>query len=154
MTFYNDIKTLPLLNYIMLSSTGDLRYLAKSDELPTIFNFNKLNLIWEDLQKQIQDKNGVSDEAQIILEKQRDVAILYCEVVGNNNKSLLSTYNKVRREYESMIKSNDVSRFDWFDHVSDIEMVLGFQINLKDTPVAMYLSYVKKAKKINGRKSD
>lgn len=153
MTFYKDIKTLPLLNYIMLSSTGDLRYLVKGDDLPTIFNFNKLNAIWEDIQKQIQDKNGVSDEAQILLEKQRDVAILYCEVVGNNNKDLLHTYNKVKKEYESMIKSNDVSSFDWFDHVSDIEMILKFQINLKDTPVAMYLSYVDKAKK-HGRKSD
>jgi hypothetical protein len=140
----------------MLSVVGDLRYLIINDshDLPTVFNFDKLNKIWESIQEQVHEKCGMSDETQIILQKQRDMAILYCEVVGNNKKDLLPVYNKAKKEYELYTKSVEVSKFDWFDHIADLEEALGYQINLKYTPVSLYLSYVEKVKRKHGRKSD
>lgn len=141
MKLYNNIDDLPLYNYYMIDKSGDLRWLlydfdlAKEDDIQLLLN------TWDDIQYQITGFKGVSDQMQIIAQKQRELMIMRIDnlIEGKKNETFIMLKNK---EIESMSKVTQVKENNLLYLISSLEIFLKFQIDFNKTSVSRFLCYL------------
>jgi len=142
---YSEIDALPLFNYSKVSENNDLRYLlVLSDyfELPEISEkeYKELFEVWERINDEVIDFNGVNAEYKAILRMQKSIALLKVEMIITGDKSI-----------ENIIKLKEIELLNMYpkqkatieENIIVLEIQLKMQIDSKVCTVKKYYSYIK-----------
>ena len=145
MKFYKNIEHLPVYNFSKVSEANDLRYLLiLSDyfELPEISEkeYKELFEVWERINDEVIDFNGVNAEYKAILRMQKSIALLKVEMIITGDKSI-----------ENIIKLKEIELLNMYpkqkatieENIIVLEIQLKMQIDSKVCTVKKYYSYIK-----------
>jgi hypothetical protein len=145
MKYFTGIDTLPLYNYSKVSEDNDLRYLLILQdyfELPVISEkeMQQLFEVWEKINDEIIDFNGINIEYKAILRMQKSIALLKCEMITTGDKSI-----------ENIIKLKEIELLNMYpktkgnieENIITLEVQLKMQIDMRICTVRKYYGYIK-----------
>lgn len=141
---YLSIDTLSIFNWWQIHQTNDFT-LLQIDRSEAI-DKKALGVLWANLYDQYFAKFGLGDNFITILEKKKEIALMKCERWVEGDKSLETLIQVAEIELSELEAANGG---DFLQTKGYIEKTLAFQINLKETSVSEYYSYLKTA--INGK---
>lgn len=145
---YTSIDTLPIYNWWQIHKTDNFKLLL-------INPYNRaslegLVLIWKQLYDQYFEKFGLGDTFISILEKKKEIALLKCERWVSGDKSMETEIKVAELELDQL---ENLGGSDFLETKAFIEKTLNFQINMKETSVSEFYTYLKTAIENGGRKN-
>jgi len=143
--YYATIHDLPAHNWFRVHDTGDMSYLLRNRKKIGTMRQYLLSGVWADLYDQYIEAFGFSKEFLTILEKQKEVALLQCEKIMSNDKSLNAIINVAKSELNDMRK--DTSGGNYMTARMHIEKVTGVPFNLRTNSVYEFYSYLKSSQR-------
>lgn len=150
---YKDIDELPVYNFLKIIKTNDLRYLYILEDYHdlSIDDITGLEDIWGDIQSQIVDVNGVSEDYQEMIQSQKDLLLMKCDIIESGDDSTIPIMRKTEKQLINKMQSKH-SQTDWIDIISQMEIKFKFQFDLKKMSVDRLFKYLKYFS--DGRKSN
>ena len=145
---YYSVDDLPVYNWWQIHETGDL-YLLYPNKVKKIW-FKKLllNKLWVKIYDGFIQRFGLGDNFQNIIKKKKYIAITKINRLLSGDKSLGTLIEIAILELAELEK---ISSGDFLYTKSNLEKIMGFQINIKKTTVSEFYTYLKLAsQKING----
>lgn len=143
---YKHIDDLPLYNYVKIKKTNDLKWLLIAENYDSL-NIDpvkdKLTDIWKEIQFQLMELNGVPDEQQIIINRQREMLLLNIELMTEDNADLINILRIKQRELnEIMDLMNKRKTYTLDELIAHVDKHFG-QIDLHKTSVTRFFTYLK-----------
>ena len=145
MKYYNTIDTLPIFNYGKISELEDLRYLIiQSDyfELPKITEKETAELFkaWENINDEIINYVGISEDYKSILRIKKAIALMKVELITTGDKSLETLIELKQLELKNYYpqKKNELD-----ESIIYIESALKIPVDIMKCTVKKYFSYLK-----------
>jgi len=134
--YYNNIDTMPIYNYLQIVEHGNNSALIKK---PGFFKRNFIKA-FENIQRQLVDRFGISEPYMEQLELRQEIAALECDVAITDNRfnNLFINIKKTRLKALQERKGNTTDEIKIM-----IEKDLKFYISLHKITVAEWFSYVK-----------
>ena len=130
-THYKNIDEFPVFNW-RLCLGGDLIYSRKNIEIGTDEDdANAWTLIYDDYIKKI----GLGKNFEYILELQRDLAVLQCDYIIENNRFLLNSINILKDDIDEAIKNSQKSGEDMTTTLIKLGKWAGYRLNEKEVTV-------------------
>ncbi len=146
--YYRNLDELPLWNWIKLFTEKDYKYLIKDVEY-SIFtikpkDFEDLNNIWQKIYDEYVDNFGFTKKYKRVLELQRKIAILKCNMYINDNSFIR---NEIRIKEQQLKKENsknvvDEDGNDYNKQLILIEKWLGSSLDMKQLSTKKYFTYL------------
>lgn len=132
--YYDNIDTMPAYNYFQMVD-GNLSYLVKKRGF-----FGNIVDAYDNIQRQIVDRFGISETFSEILELQREICELKCEIAITGDR-FNNTFIKIKEaELERLVEIKSLSN----DELKIIlEKWLGFKLNLHKISVVEWYTYIK-----------
>lgn len=139
---YQDIFTMPIYNWFKLLDQGNLGFLFvdSTNKLPNKVEHvesEELMDLWHDLNNQFFDEFGQSSINVNLLEKKRELGLLYARYLVTDNKMNLTFIDIKKNEIESLTKGDD-DGFNYNKEVGILSKYMGTMINIKTTSVHQY----------------
>ncbi len=139
--FYNSIDTMPTFNYLKVVDEDDIKFMAKKRGL-----FGNYEKAFEAIQRQLVDRFGLSESFIEIIELQKEIIALKCEVAitGDkfNNTFIRIHEDELKKKLEQKsLKSNELKIL--------IEKWIGFKLNLHELSVSEWFSYLHQYSEFN-----
>ncbi len=146
--YYNHIDELPVYNWWRIHQTNDYSFLLLK---PGSYGSQYLmSVLWKKLYDQYFEKFGLGENFIATLEKKKEIALLKCERWITSDKSLETFIKVAEVELEEM---QSLNAGDFLETKAYIEKVLNFQINMKQTSVSEFYTYLKTAIEHGSRKN-
>ena len=103
MLLYNDIRDLPLWNYIRIIEDDEKRYLIAQNDYTTFANADLKDIeeAWDKIISQITDFNGISEDYQDLIQMQKEIVLDKLEIYKTGD---LSGIALIRKKEKSLIK--------------------------------------------------
>ena len=155
MKLYDHIDDLPIYNYLKIKKTGDLKYLCIVDDYrefkPT--NYSELKIIWEGIVYQLMEKNGIPEDQQLFLNREKELVCLNIEYITTGNKELITLIEKQKKELELILKqiekeNNKSMTLD--ETISYVEQKNKFQFDFYKTSISRFFDHLNLIKKQRG----
>ncbi len=146
--YFNELDDLPLWNWIKLYAEKDYKYLIKSSDYAILAindNINEeLDIVWRKILDEYIDNFGFTKKYKRVLELERKIAILKCNMYINNNNFLK---NEIRIKEKELQKENsknivDKDGNDYNKQVILIEKWLGSSLDIKTLSTKKYFTYL------------
>lgn len=141
-----------MFNWNEINSTYNWKYLIKPEAPQYLRNDNGFKLleaepedIWNDLWTSYIDKHGLNEDLEHWFSIMKEVCRLRIEVHLYGNKHLRPIYRAREIEGEDILKRLQGGSVE--ETTALISKNLGFKIDLKETSVDEYMSYIKTASK-------
>ena len=149
---YSSIDNLPIWNYNKILETGNLRYMAKTDDFSKHFRYNKKKAFvnWEKINDEYINYFGVNENYQRILELEAEISINYYDWKVLKIPVARSYYNMAKNELESM-QSGPVSgsaEYNIGKQIFYIEREMGFKLEEKNLSVKQFFLYINELSEI------
>ena len=142
---YTDLNELPAFNWFRCIKTKDLTYLlidrkkkAKEEDLQLVFN---------QLNAQLIDELGISDDYLNYLHKLRAYNIAKCTYLISQNNfdyTMMKVAEEDLKQQEKLFATTSKGGGEKIN----AERILGFRIDLKEVSVVEYYDYLKEADKV------
>jgi hypothetical protein len=150
MNIYKNIDILPLYNYIKVTETLDLRYLIILPDYYTLPNIpekelNPLIKVWENINDQVTEYIGISEDMKQMLRLEKSIALLRVELMVSGDKTLETIIQLKEMELNQM-KPKTSQNIE--DSIVLVELYTKLPINIFQTTVKRYYGYVKHISKI------
>ena len=145
MKYYNTIDTLPVFNYGKISELEDLRYLIIQPdyfELPKITEKETAELFkaWENINDEIINYVGISEDYKSILRIKKAIALMKVEMImtgDKSNETLIEIKQLELKNYYPQ-KKNELD-----ESIIYIESALKIPVDIMKCTVKKYFSYLK-----------
>lgn len=151
---YSSIDNLPIWNYNKILETGNLRYMAKTDDFSKHFRYDKKKafLNWQKINDQYIDYFGVNDNYQRILELKGEMAVNYYDWKVLKIPVARSYYNMAKDELETMQSGagsgSESQEYNVGKQIFYIEREMGFKLEEKNLPVKQFFLYINELSEI------
>ena len=132
--YYDDINTMPAYNYFNMVD-GDFRYLVKKKGF-----FGDYVKAYENIMRQIVDRFGFSDTFSEMLELQREICELKCEVAITGDR-FHNTFIRIKEA--ELNRLNEIKSLNNDELKIILEKWLGFKLNLHKISVVEWYTYIK-----------
>ena len=154
MKYYTSINTCPLINYINATESNDMRYLLildSYDDLPKIDNVQKSELSNTYLQliSQFPEDSFDNELSRRILK----VKLMKYDMIANDKKHLKAIIDIENDKINKEQGKKSESKLDYYDEVTQIEILLKITIDLHKTTLRKFFSYRKQVKNITSKKT-
>lgn len=133
--FYNNIETLPAFNYLQVTDSGNYTYLIKKRGF-----FGNVEAAFENIQRQLVDRFGISETFAEILELKREICELECEVAITDDRFYETFIDMKKHDLEQITKQKSLKTEEIKIY---IEKWLGFKLNLHEISCAEWFTYLK-----------
>lgn len=145
MKLYNSIDVLPIWNYYKIIESGDLKYLAITNNYGKDFNYDQKSalIFWEYINDEYIDFFGVSREMVEILELQAEVAINRYEWTVNKTPVCKSLWKQAEKKLDMLLNGDETNEGVLQKQIFYIEKEMGFSIDEKQVSVKRFFSYIK-----------
>lgn len=133
--YFNSIDTLPIYNYLKAIDDSNYSYLIKEKGF-----FGNVELAFENIQRQLVDRFGISENFAEILELKREICELECEVALTGERIHETFIDIKKHEIEQLlkIKGSTTEEIKVF-----LEKWLGFKLNLHEVSTSEWFTYLK-----------
>lgn len=132
--FHDNIETMPAYNYLKVID-GDFCYLIKKNGF-----FGDIAKAYDNIQSQIVERFGFSDTFSEILQLQREICELKCEVALTGDR-FHNTFIRIKEsELEKLTEIKSLSNEEL---KIILEKWLGFKLNLQEISVVEWYTYLK-----------
>jgi len=138
---YTSIHDLPQRIWNDIHSTGDLNLLVKKGRANEV----QLNELWEKIFDQFLDEIGFSTDYRNVLEKQKSILMLKCDLITTGDKSLKTIIQIEEEELEQMTSGGN--GFSYMESIIHISKFAGHRIDAQKITVAEYHSWLEVMKK-------
>lgn len=126
--------------WVKIHETDDLSNLIIDKNVECNIDFKK---IWKQLQDQYLKHFGLDEATKKIIEKERNLILLYEDAYVNENRDQFTFIEIEEREIEEMKSKIENHKTDFYMSKSKLESILKFPIDMKNTSVKEYYSYFK-----------
>lgn len=139
--YYNSIDTMPTFNYLKVVDEDNITFMIKKKGL-----FGNHERAFENIQRQLVDRFGLSESFIEIIELQKEIIALKCEVAISGDK-FHNTFIRIHEEElkqkleQKSLKSNELKIL--------IEKWIGFKLNLHELSVSEWFSYLHQYSEFN-----
>lgn len=139
--YYNSIDTMPTFNYLKVVDEDNITFIIKKKGL-----FGNHEKAFENIQRQLVDRFGLSESFIEIIELQKEIIALKCEVAISGDK-FNNTFIRIHEEdlkqklEQKSLKSNELKIL--------IEKWIGFKLNLHELSVSEWFSYLHQYSEFN-----
>ncbi len=139
--YYNSIDTMPTFNYLKVVDEDNITFMIKKKGL-----FGNHEKAFENIQRQLVDRFGLSESFIEIIELQKEIIALKCEVAISGDK-FNNTFIRIHEEElkqkleQKSLKSNELKIL--------IEKWIGFKLNLHELSVSEWFSYLHQYSEFN-----
>jgi len=139
--YYNSIDTMPTFNYLKVVDEDNITFMIKKKGL-----FGNHERAFENIQRQLVDRFGLSESFIEIIELQKEIIALKCEVAISGDK-FNNTFIRIHEEElkqkleQKSLKSNELKIL--------IEKWIGFKLNLHELSVSEWFSYLHQYSEFN-----
>ena len=137
---YDNIDA-PVFVWDRVHSTGDLSWLLLKKKKPDEKLLKKLSEAWEKLYNEYLEEFGLSETFKSLKEKEIELALLKLEQVETGDRKLNTIIKILEIELNEMKAST--GRAGFMDTKIAIESKFKFQINLHQTSIREFYSYLK-----------
>ena len=144
MSYYTDIEDFPLYNWRKIQEKSLIQYTRKDIEKGNVKNDRAH---WELIQDSFINEFGLSKDYKRILELQRDIALLECDLVIEDNAFLQNKIRQLTRELEELRTRGIDSDMD--ESIHYIESWRKIEINEHTTTVRKFYKLLRTYKKEN-----
>lgn len=153
MNIYRDIDELPLYNYSKIIDTNELGYLIVDSSPYNLKKLDKKELfelseVWKNINCQIIDYIGISDDMRQVLRIEKDISLLRLQMIETGDRSIDTIINLKELEL-NQIRPKEKKSIE--ESIVLLEIFLKMPINSKNTSVKRYYGYIDYILK-NGRK--
>lgn len=132
--FYNSIDIMPIHNYLKVVD-GNMQFLIVKRGI-----FGDVNKAFEEIQSQLVERFGISENYAEMLELRREICELKCEVAITGNR-FQNTFIRIK---EAELEQLDKIKGSTNEEIKIIlEKWLGFKLNLHEITVSEWFSYLK-----------
>ena len=139
--YYDSIDTMPTFNYLKVVDEDNITFMIKKKGL-----FGNHKKAFDNIQRQLVDKFGLSQSFIEIIELQKEIIALKCEVAISGDK-FNNTFIRIHEEElkqkleQKSLKSNELKIL--------IEKWIGFKLNLHEISVSEWFSYIAQYSEFN-----
>lgn len=143
---YTGIDQLPIYNWWKLHETGDVTYLLKERTPAGATHTAALSIIWKSVYNEYIKLFGFGEVFMDIINKQKQIALLKVEMIVTGDRSIQTFIDLSNLELEQLrgsIKENS----NFYEYKGQLEKFLGFKVDIMQTSVSEFYSYVKLAEK-------
>jgi len=139
--YYDSIDTMPTFNYLKVVDEDNITFMIKKKGL-----FGNHERAFENIQRQLVDRFGLSESFIEIIELQKEIIALKCEVAISGDK-FNNTFIRIHEEElkqkleQKSLKSNELKIL--------IEKWIGFKLNLHELSVSEWFSYLHQYSEFN-----
>ncbi len=139
--YYNSIDTMPTFNYLKVVDEDNITFMIRKKGL-----FGNHERAFENIQRQLVDRFGLSESFIEIIELQKEIIALKCEVAISGDK-FNNTFIRIHEEElkqkleQKSLKSNELKIL--------IEKWIGFKLNLHEISVSEWFSYLHQYSEFN-----
>jgi hypothetical protein len=132
--YFNSIDEMPIHNYLKVVD-GNLKFMiVKRGILGDVIK------AFEDIQRQLVDRFGISENFSEILELRREICELQCDVAITGDK-FHNTFIRIKEsELEQLLAVKGATNEEL---KTIIEKWLGFKLNLQQITISEWFSYLK-----------
>jgi len=132
--YFNSIDEMPIHNYLKVVD-GKLKFMVVKRGI-----FGNPIKAFEDIQRQLVDRFGISENFAEILELRREICELQCEVAITENR-YQNTFIRIKeQELEQLLTVKGATNEEL---KTIIEKWLGFKLNLQQITISEWYSYLK-----------
>lgn len=144
--YYNNIDTMPIYNYLKVVEDSNYSYLIVKNGL-----FGDITKAFENIQRQLVDRFGISESYAELLELQREICELKCEVAitGNRFQNTFIRIKEAEIERLNQIKGSTSQEIKIY-----LEKWLKFPLNLHKLSVAEWFAYIKQFSQSQPQKTE
>jgi VIT1/CCC1 family predicted Fe2+/Mn2+ transporter len=132
--YFNSIDEMPIHNYLKVVD-GNLKFLVVKRGI-----FGDAIKAFEDIQRQLVDRFGISENFAEILELRREICELQCEVAITENR-FQNTFIRIKEQELEQLLAIKGSTNEELKTI--IEKWLGFKLNLQQISVVEWFTYLK-----------
>jgi hypothetical protein len=133
--YYNSIDTMPIHNYLKVVDENDYSFMVVKRGI-----FGNVEQAFENIQRQLVDRFGISENYAEILELRREICDMKCEVAITGDRFQNTFINIKEAELEQLNKIKG-STTDELKVI--LEKWLGFKLNLQQITVSEWFTYLK-----------
>lgn len=139
--YYDSIDTMPTFNYLKVVDEDNITFMIRKKGL-----FGNHEKAFENIQRQLVDRFGLSESFIEIIELQKEIIALKCEVAISGDK-FNNTFIRIHEEElkqkleQKSLKSNELKIL--------IEKWIGFKLNLHELSVSEWFSYLHQYSEFN-----
>lgn len=139
--YYKTIDELSIFLWVKIHETNDVYNLLidKNEECSK----KQLHIIWNDLQNQYLKHFGLDEATKKIIEKERNLILLYEDAYVNENRDQFTFIEIEELEILALRNKLSTHKIDFYLSKSKLESILKFPIDMKNTSVKEYYSYFK-----------
>lgn len=148
---YNSLDKLPIFNWWQINA-GDLSFLYKEEDEIGKGHAFILGNIAKELTDQFFKEFGFGEKMQEIIEKERQITLLYLEKAKDDNLMLLTDIEIAEKELANLKKRDLTEPVNVHEVTASIESMLHVTIDIEKCPVSKYYSYMKLIEKRNNSK--
>jgi len=130
-THYKMIDTIPVFNW-RLCLLGDLKY-SRIDL--NVGNDSEDQTAWNDIYNDYIKKIGFGKNYEWVLELQRDLAVLQCDYIIENNRFLLNAINNIKSDIDEAIKNSKKGGEDMTTTLIKLGKWAGYRLDEKQISV-------------------
>lgn len=141
--YFTSIKELPIYNWFEFQDTSDFSLLLKEGKL----NRYKIKA-FKTLQNEFIEIFGFDQKTIELFKKKIELQILKNEIILGGDISNQVFVDMLELEIEEHTPKNEGER-NYFESVIAVENMMKFKLNLKETSVFEFYSYIKQIKKQN-----
>jgi hypothetical protein len=136
--YYLSIDDLPCGTWNEINETGDTTLLCLDKSKKS--KATRSGKVWRDIQKQIVERWGVTQEYRERALKKKKIALLLIEAAVTGKRHLLTI---AKAEQAELDKQDDVSKsFNFTTSIGILEKELHFKVNVREYSTAWYLDHV------------
>ena len=144
--YYKSIKETPIFNWFEFQDTNDFSFLLKKGKV----NKHKFKA-FRMLQNEFIEVFGFDPKALELFRKKIDLQIMKNDIALTGDKSNQMFVDMLEIEIVESSPKDDEER-NYLESVIAVEQMMKFKLNLKETTVFEFYSYIKQLKKRNGIK--
>ena len=132
--YFNSIDEMPIHNYLKVVD-GNLKFMVVKRGI-----FGDVIKAFEDIQRQLVDRFGISENFSEILELRREICQLQCDVAITGDR-FHNTFIRIKEsELEQLLAVKGATNEEL---KTIIEKWLGFKLNLQQITISEWFSYLK-----------
>jgi vacuolar-type H+-ATPase subunit I/STV1 len=133
--YYDSIDTMPIYNYLKVVDDSKFSYLIKKKGI-----FGDVDKAFENIQRQLVARFGISESYSQQLELRREICELQCEVAITGDRFPETFIDIKQHELDQL---NKVAGSTTEELKTILEKWLGFKLNLHDITVSEWFTYLK-----------
>ena len=141
MDYYKDIDELPMWNWNKVHDTGNYVYLYKESDYKKEVKEEWAVKVWDEIYDQYLDYFGIGEKYIEYMRKRITIGKLIADQIVTENRTLNTHIRARKRELEDFKKEN--MKGDFTQTHAAVVKHMGQRVNLKETTVKEFYSYVK-----------